>query len=397
VQVAGTLLSGTLMDLYGTRGLFILNFASSAVNYLMYYLAPNAWWLYAAQIPTLFQHGMLATRTYLSVAAKDDATREQLVSWTRGAYGVGMLVGPVLGGWLADSVDVRTPALIAAVGSVLSCLTVVLLDDGTTPGSGPPTKAKDGAETTPKGAAGDAKPASEPVTLALIWSSMQRSSTEILASPVLRSVFIIRGLGQLAGSLAYRAIPIAAKSTFGMEATGLGALISVAAGVGTVAQVGTLAVLPAIRAAAGRSKSDGSAKPVWAITDTQILLLGTSIVAAGMAMLAYASTVTMLYAAILVMSVGPVGVDVILTGRVASLAKDKGFANSADMAIGTVLRSIIAPTLSAAIIASFGFQGIGLVSAGMTVVVLLLVVAGVVEIDAKPTPGGETGTKAKAA
>lgn len=389
--MAGTLLSGTLMDLYGSRGLFILNFASSAVNYLMCYLAPNAWWLYAAQIPTLFQHGMLATRTYLSVHAKDDGVREQLVSWTRGAYGVGMLVGPVLGGWLADSVDVRTPALVATIGSVLSCLTVIFLDDGSAP-SGKSARVADATASekdTGKAAA------AEPVTLDLIWTSMQRSATEIFASPVLRSVFVIRVLGSLAGSLAYRAIPIAAKSTFGMEATGLGALISVAAGVGTLAQVGTLAVLPSIRAATAKAKVDGGAPPFWALSDTHIVLYGSAVVAVGMILLACATTVSLLYVSIIVMSIGPVGVDVILTGRVASLAKDKGFAHSADMAIGTVLRSIIAPSLSAAIVAHVGFQGIGIAASSMTVLAVALVAAGALNIETPSTNAEASGTPVK--
>ncbi|KAA0161863.1 hypothetical protein FNF28_04928 [Cafeteria roenbergensis] len=372
-QTLGTLLSGTLMDMYGTRGLLVLNFVSSAVCYGMYYVAPDAWWLYAAQVPTLLQHGMLASRTYLSVHANSDQQRETLLGMTRFAYGAGMMVGPALGGWLADSVDLRAPAGLAAVGSLVSCASVVLLDDGTPPGSATRTEAAPSA---------DAKP---PLSVASVLGQMRSAAAKAWAVPALRGVLFIRFVGMLAASLAYRALPIVAKSQFGMEATGLGAFMSFSAAVGAATQVAVVGGLPAMRSAARRAKAEGKPAPFWALSDTSVVLTGLVIVFGGFLLLGAATETAQLYVAVAVMVLGPVLVDVILSGRIASLATDKGFANSVDMAGGSVLRSIAAPYLSAWLVSTFGFASVGHSAAVLVAVAVAAVLSGAVALES-PEP-----------
>lgn len=377
-QTLGTLLSGTLMDMYGTRGLLVLNFLSSAVCYSMYYLAQDAWWLYAAQVPTLLQHGMLASRTYLSVHASSDQQRETLLGMTRFAYGAGMMVGPALGGWLADSVDLRAPAGLAAIGSLISCASVILLDNGATPGSEvKPEAASSGA---------DAKP---PLTVASVLGQMQMAASKAWAVPALRGVLFIRFVGMLAASLAYRALPIVAKSQFGMEATGLGAFMSFSAAVGAATQVAVVGGLPAMRAAARHAKEQGKPAPFWALSDTSVVLLGLVVVFGGFLLLGAATESAQLYVAVAVMVLGPVLVDVILSGRIASLATDKGFANSVDMAGGSILRSIAAPYLSAWLVSSFGFASVGHSAAALVAVAVAAVLSGSVSLE-PAAPSGPT-------
>ena len=392
-QTLGTLLSGTLMDMYGTKGVFVINFISSAVCYAMFYLARDAWWLYMAQIPTLLQHGMLAARTYLSIHAKTKEEAERLLGLTRFAYGAGMTIGPALGGWLADHVDLRAPAGIAMVGSVISCLTVLWLDDG-------------GASAAVKPSSGDAgdaaaKPAAKPtLSVGSVLSQMATAASNVASVPALRAVFFVRFLGLIAGSLAYRALPVAAKSHFDMGASGLGALMSFAAVAGVVAQGSVLALLPAVRAARANARKAGTPPPAWALSDTSIVLAGLAVVGAGFAALSLATTFEHLMAAIIVVVVGPVLVDVILAGRIASLATDKGFANSVDMAVGSVLRSIAAPYAAAWLVSELGFASVGRVSAALIVLPFVAVASGWASIedggdgdDAAAPVGGRHGTK----
>lgn len=78
LQVIGGLLTGPLMDYVGVKPLLILNFAASAACYFGYATVDSVFMLGVWQLPTLLQHGMMASRTYLSIRAPSTEARAKL-------------------------------------------------------------------------------------------------------------------------------------------------------------------------------------------------------------------------------------------------------------------------------------------------------------------------------
>jgi MFS family permease len=109
-----------LADRFGSKTLLLLSFASSALCYLLQANADSMAMLYLSQIPTVFQHAFMGATAFITgrTGAKE---RPHMLGYNSVAYGVGMLFGPALGGWLGKT-DLATSAWIAAAGSLVSCV-----------------------------------------------------------------------------------------------------------------------------------------------------------------------------------------------------------------------------------------------------------------------------------
>jgi OCT family organic cation transporter-like MFS transporter 18 len=119
LQLAGSLLSGILIDRFGIRAVFVLSLVASALSYALVALpVDDVRVLFLAQLPTVLQHAVLAARAYVSLNARP-AERAVQLGYVGVAYGVGMVAGPALGGVLG-SISLRLPAAVATVGSLVS-------------------------------------------------------------------------------------------------------------------------------------------------------------------------------------------------------------------------------------------------------------------------------------
>ena len=74
---------------------------------------------------------MMASRTYLSIRAPSTEVRAKLGGWTSIGYGVGVVFGPAMGGYLSSSLGNRAPAIGAAGLSLISLVTLLFLDNTT--------------------------------------------------------------------------------------------------------------------------------------------------------------------------------------------------------------------------------------------------------------------------
>ena len=124
-QFAGSLISGALVDRFGAKNALLLSFASGAASYALTAAASSLTMLFVAQVPTIFLHAMLAARAFITAYVPEE---ERAVALGRliVAYGIGMVVGPALGGYLA-SVSLTLAALGAAALSVCSAACVATL------------------------------------------------------------------------------------------------------------------------------------------------------------------------------------------------------------------------------------------------------------------------------
>ena len=80
--------------------------------------------LYVSRIPTLLQHAVLAARVMMSVLSAE-SQRAAMLGYVGLAYGVGVVVGPALGGQ-ASRLSVFAPSWLAAAGSVLSFVLIAV-------------------------------------------------------------------------------------------------------------------------------------------------------------------------------------------------------------------------------------------------------------------------------
>jgi len=132
IQTVGGLLAGPILDAYGSRLVLLASFGSSALCYAQTASATSMSSLYLSRVPTLAQHAIMATRTALTERSSE-ADRASVLGYVGVGYGVGMAVGPALGGVLSRT-DLRLASWVAAVGSVLSFLSILLFMPSDAPG-----------------------------------------------------------------------------------------------------------------------------------------------------------------------------------------------------------------------------------------------------------------------
>lgn len=118
LQLVGSLLSGLLIDRFGVGGVFVLSFAASALHYAMIVGASSWQWLAVAQLPTMLQHAVLAARAYVALHTRPE-DRSMELGLIGSAYGVGFVIGPMVGG-LLSRVSLTLPAALSTVGSLAS-------------------------------------------------------------------------------------------------------------------------------------------------------------------------------------------------------------------------------------------------------------------------------------
>lgn len=212
MQLGGGLVSGVLSDKFGSKNLLLLSFASSALCYLLQAQATDMTMLYVSQLPTVFQHAFMGAAAFITDRTRPK-DRAYMLGFNSVAYGVGMLFGPVLGGWLGQT-DLTTSAWIAAVGSVISCASIQLL-------------LTDERKFTPSSKATAPR---EPFSLAACLA--------VIAKPAVIVLAVIKVGGAMAMSIwhstFYGGI---AESEFGIDTQMLGMLTSYMAGVGMIVQL----------------------------------------------------------------------------------------------------------------------------------------------------------------
>ena len=117
---------GALSDSHGRRPVLLLSLAGSAVNYLILAFAPQLWILFIGRaIAGLTSANMSVATAYITdISPPEQRTRR--FGLFNAMFGLGFIIGPVLGGILGD-LWVRLPFLVAAVLTGINLLMALFI------------------------------------------------------------------------------------------------------------------------------------------------------------------------------------------------------------------------------------------------------------------------------
>lgn len=112
---------GNLSDQYGRRPVLLLSLLGFGIDYILLALAPNMAWLFVGRIISGITGASFTTASAYIADISTHENRAQNFGMIGAAFGLGFIIGPVLGG-LLGSFGPRIPFLVAAGLSLLNAL-----------------------------------------------------------------------------------------------------------------------------------------------------------------------------------------------------------------------------------------------------------------------------------
>ena len=123
-QLVGGPIYGRLGDLMGERTALITAFSASVLTYTLTGLATSLPLLFLSRVPSVFLHVMQGSQMVVT-ALSGSGDRAASLARLGFSYGVGMVIGPSLGGFVAGAYGEHAAAWLAALGSALSLALVI--------------------------------------------------------------------------------------------------------------------------------------------------------------------------------------------------------------------------------------------------------------------------------
>jgi DHA1 family tetracycline resistance protein-like MFS transporter len=105
---------GVMSDRFGRRPVLLVSLAGAAVDYLFMAFAPELWMLVIGRAIAGFTSANMAVATAYITDITPEEQRAQRFGLFHAMFGIGFVIGPVLGGFLGDY-WVRAPFIAAAV------------------------------------------------------------------------------------------------------------------------------------------------------------------------------------------------------------------------------------------------------------------------------------------
>ncbi|GAB2685794.1 hypothetical protein GCM10027037_04270 [Mucilaginibacter koreensis] len=112
---------GNLSDKYGRRPVLLASLLGFSVDYLFLAFAPTIWWLFVGRIVAGITGASFTTASAYIADVSTPETRAQNFGIVGAAFGMGFIIGPMLGGILGD-ISVKLPFLVAAGLALLNAL-----------------------------------------------------------------------------------------------------------------------------------------------------------------------------------------------------------------------------------------------------------------------------------
>lgn len=113
---------GNLSDQYGRRPILLLSLFGFGVDYIVQAVAPSYGWLFIGRVVAGFTGASFTTASaYIADLSTDETTRAKNFGMIGAAFGMGFVIGPAIGGVLAQW-GIRAPFWGAAGLCLLNCL-----------------------------------------------------------------------------------------------------------------------------------------------------------------------------------------------------------------------------------------------------------------------------------
>ena len=237
VQLLGSPVMGRLMDKHGPRVALLISHAMGGLSYLLLSFATSLPLLYLSQLPTFFLAAMHASQAYCTLVSTAEERAGALGALSL-SYGVGMVVGPTLGGVLNRWLSYQQMALVSAVGSIVVCAILIAFL--------PPLTAST-ASTASSASAASSSSSPSSSTAAVKASDESSSLLSALSTLVrdrgLRSLLVTKVLGMFAISLYRQAFTVLAKDTYSLSSQHFGYLLSAVAVLSILANTAIIRLL----------------------------------------------------------------------------------------------------------------------------------------------------------
>lgn len=104
---------GVLSDRFGRRPVLLISLAGAAIDYLVMAFAPELWLLVVGRAIAGITSANMAVATAYITDISAEGERARRFGYFHAMFGIGFIIGPVLGGILGD-IWVRAPFLLAA-------------------------------------------------------------------------------------------------------------------------------------------------------------------------------------------------------------------------------------------------------------------------------------------
>lgn len=334
LQVIGSLIAGFLIDRLGAKWVIALTFFVSALSYQMTAFATTLPLLYASMIPTILQHTVLGSRAYVSVSTTDEV-RAQYIGYIMVAYGVGMVIGPTIGGVLSSGGNYWLVSTVAACLSLLSFFIVIVFQKE--PLSSLSTELSSKSTSTVK----------KPIN--------SNDYYKMITDPSVFRLLFVKFLFTGAGALFHSVFQVVAAQRFGFDVKGMGFVLS---------YVGALTIVSNLVVSFAKSQ----------LSDYTLLVSCGVVLLSSYIAFAASYTAMHLYLLCIPMVVASGIFQAVSAAQLASFVRSEltGTATALDMGIGSGVR-MISPVLASSILSEYGFSSVGLTSGGlMSLAVLIL-------------------------
>lgn len=120
---------GVLSDRFGRRPVLLISLAGAAVDYLVMAFAPQLWLLVIGRAVAGITSANMAVATAYITDISSEGERAKRFGYFHAMFGIGFIIGPILGGLLGDT-WVRAPFIAAALLNAANfCLALFVLPE----------------------------------------------------------------------------------------------------------------------------------------------------------------------------------------------------------------------------------------------------------------------------
>lgn len=121
LQFLGAPILGALSDHFGRRKVILISLACTSVDYVILANAPDMTWLFIGRVISGFTAGVLSTANAYVADITVPEKRAQSFGLLGAAFGLGFIIGPLIGGALGH-INLRLPFWFAAACAALNWL-----------------------------------------------------------------------------------------------------------------------------------------------------------------------------------------------------------------------------------------------------------------------------------